>query len=379
MGMPRAPNGPAQAPTLQACGGEPFGLWQATGVELGPAFEVVDPPYFPAIGGGDCAMLPAQVAAPNFLLYLASGGVASFAFGNWSFEYQWPSKCSNGNTSDCIWPLSGDPSCTCHDNGCGVSSCTVQIGSTWGGTTHGGATWTRAGSTIAIQNVTTFEYCVEGDTMRITWGHALFTMKHVQAGGVPTPCTARSPDTCTAGLGCHPTCSGGANCSDAQSEDQCTNRQGCVWDPTHCAGTTAAGCELQDYGVVPGCEILSTDSKCVGTAGSCAAKTHLDCGRTPGCTWGPGCVGGALTCGDAFDCTGCNAAPGCACNQDGSCLGSSSFDCTMFDHVETCQAWGSNLDLCNWAQQTCNGKPTQCSELSLFDCANTAGCQIQGS
>jgi hypothetical protein len=326
-------------------------------------------------------MLPAHATAPNFLLDLASGGVAAYAFGDWSFDYQWSSACSDYRKSPCIQPFPNEISCTCKDTDatCGVSSCTADVPSTYGGTTHGGGSWTRSGSTISIANVTSFDYCVQANMMQINWGGAVYTMKQVQAGGVPTPCSSRSAADCTASADCHPLCSGGTDCATAASEAQCTNRQGCTWDTSQCAGTAATTCDLQDYGIVPGCNVLTTAAKCVGSAAPCAGKAEAACGKTPGCNWGEGCVGGALTCGDAFDCTGCNAAPGCACNQDGTCLGTSSFDCTIFDHLETCQAWGKDLELCSWANATCNGKPTQCSDLALFDCPNTPGCQIQGN
>ena len=385
-GMPAGDGGacgaftPAAAPSFDACGGEPFGLWQATDVTLGPSFEPTELgalSYVP-IGGGSCPMLPGKVPTPDFLLDLADGGNAAFAFGAWSFDYQWSSRCSDPNVSRCIQPFaSGGPVCTCSDNGCGTSDCTVNIPSSFAGTIGGGGSWTRSGSTITITNVIGFDYCVQGETMQITWGGAVFTMKRVQAGGTPMPCASRSAATCALSGNCHPLCAGGTQCSDAPSESQCTNRQGCTWDTNQCAGTAATQCELADYGVTPGCKLLSSSARCVGSATPCAAKTQSACGNTPGCSWAAGCVGGALECADAFDCTGCNAAAGCSCNQDGSCLGSASFDCTMFDHLESCQAWGRDLELCHWAQKTCNGTPTQCSELSLFDCVGTAGCEIQ--
>ncbi len=134
---------------------------------------------------------------------------------------------------------------------------------------------------------------------------------------------------------------------------------------------------MVDYGVVPGCKILDTSTQCVGTAEPCFGKEQDACGTVPGCSWGEACIGGALECSDAFDCGSCNAVPGCACNTDGSCQGTASFDCTVNQDEQRCIAWGRNQDMCSWYHETCHGNPTPCSDLAPTACAKTTGCELQ--
>ncbi len=375
----------AEVPTLRACGGEPFGVWQATKFELGPSLAVLDPLLDPYQHSSGCPVLPSKADTPTFLLDLESGGVASFALGAWSFDYEWDSGCNDAVCSSSDAPRTGD--CVCGpDNGCGVSSCTLHTT----GNAYDRGSWTRSGSSITLRGTGSgfvdnkLDYCVQGDTMQITWGSALITLKRVQVGGVPAACAERGAKDCTLGngvlsVGCHAACVGGDACTDAQSETQCTNRQGCSWDTTQCAGNADSSCSIEDYGVVPGCEVLSTSAQCVGTPEPCfgTGDDQKSCEATPGCQYGEACIGGTLKCSDAFDCGSCNGIPGCTCNQDGSCEGSASFDCTANDGQSHCISWGKNLDLCSWSYETCHGTPTACSDLPIADCTATAGCQLQ--
>jgi hypothetical protein len=87
-------------------------------------------------------------------------------------------------------------------------------------------------------------------------------LKRAQLVGKPNGCFARSLETCEQPNrpldACHKgACIGDLSCSGAEKEADCTNRKGCSWDTTKCDGTAATTCAIEDYGFLPGCEVMT--------------------------------------------------------------------------------------------------------------------------
>jgi hypothetical protein len=356
-------------------------MWRAIKVTIDPTQTVAYQGFGQTFAA--CAIAATSAETPDFRLDLENAG--KFAMSNGAYELQFDALTSCiGKPQNCtLYDLNDN--CSCAAGNDGISHCTAttaafQYGSLVNSPFDGDG-WTRSGSTLAIKNVTEFEYCVNGDTMTLhdsTWGLG-FTMERVQAGGTPLACASRDQKGCGASNDCHPLCSGGATCSAAADESSCTNRQGCTWDTARCAGVAKMRCELQDFDIVPGCSFLSTTAKCTGIAAACGGKTQIGCGRTPGCRWGPGCFGDSvLTCSDNYaGCGYCNDNPGCTCDTSGDCLGAATFSCSDMKTSGDCIAWGPDFETCSWAEAYCNGKPTPCDQLSVTDCAAMAGCAVE--
>jgi hypothetical protein len=265
---------------------------------------------------------------------------------------------------------------SCSASPCGLCECQVKEDAI-----DSDISWTSTGGTLSIPTsnsvidgtqttLSSYSYCVDGDTLHLatTWGIEI-DLKRVQLAGSPMPCQGRTANNCTSGGGCHTgECQGGPACSDAATEATCTNRMGCNWNASACAGTEPAACRLADYGTVPGCDLLAPTASCAGTPKACEGLSAADCGSTKGCTGQPGCVGSSIDC-HQYDgsCDQCNSIVGCLCGNGpcsgvATCAGQSQYSC-------------ESVTGCTWSPFVCAGTPTPCESLGTNGCTSP-GCSV---
>jgi hypothetical protein len=367
---PFNPESPVQ-PT--GCGGEPFGTWRLQSLEANGI------PF--VFGGAGQFTCPTRVTRspdkPELRLQLKDGGDALIYRENLNVGVEISASCPSerfGFNYPCDHgglPC-GAPACgVCH---CGVGESMVESE----------ALWMRSGNTLILSSVgpqgvvEKYVYCIQNDTMTLfTPSGFKAVMTRVQGFGTPAPCEARDAAHCAVGHGGCQTgaCVGdGGKCADATTEGDCTNRQGCSWDPSECAGTPASTCSLADYDVVPGCRFLSSAATCAGTPKPCADNTtSAACTAAPGCRWQAGCVGGPVDC-SKYDhaCTYCGETAGCSCDSLGLCRGSAT--CEMQD-VFGCRLY----DNCQLIPFLCQGTPTSCDQFPVASCTGVDGCHVQES
>ncbi|HVJ19540.1 MAG TPA: hypothetical protein VM686_29170 [Polyangiaceae bacterium] len=304
------PAAPVDAePVFVGCGGDPFGTWGAAATDSTAAKRN----FGTGLGTeATCPLANPALAASVFMLRLDDGGAGAIYFSGISGTGSILESCVESFASDCT------------DVGCARGACgTCECDSTPAVISSDAIAWVRTDSTLTLTigvEELTFEYCVQGDTLTLlaTDGSDLvFTLKNGYPHGTPVACTLREVDEC-ASTGCHVgVCSGaGGTCAEGTDETSCTNRSGCTWDPTQCAGTIVA-CELGNYGTAPGCEFTES-AVCSGTPSPCDTKGDINaCDDTPGCYWGAevGCNGTAGECAEVpldtcKSVVGCDITPG---------------------------------------------------------------------
>jgi hypothetical protein len=183
--------------------------------------------------------------------------------------------------------------------------------------------WSFSGTTLSLisgDNSASYEVCVEGDGMKL-WekDRPLLTLERVTRAPGSVPCQSRSAARCEAGDGagdgCHlGACIGDFECPAATTEAECIALDAnCGWHPEICGGEAALACNLGDYGKVPGCDLLRTTGRCLGTRMPCSAFEPDVCEAYPGCMDDDdlGCVGEAGTC-EELTAEVCESAFGCS-------------------------------------------------------------------
>ncbi len=295
-------------PAFVACGGEPFGTWGAAEVD----FAAVKWQFLSSTGSAEvrCPGADPQFDPVVFMLRLDDGGTGENYFGGF-----------NGTFSvldSCIEPV-GD----CTDfPGCTRGACGTCVCESVPGGAEGELTWVRNDAELSVTigaSEITVEYCVQGDTLTLKTtdgSDTVYTLKRGFPHGTPVDCDIRELDQC-ASTGCHVgVCTGSGMCAEGIDETSCTNRSGCSWDATQCAGTVG-DCALANYGTTPGCEFTES-AVCSGTSEPCDTKPDIyACDATPGCFWGAavGCNGTAGACAEVpldscESVTGCEITPG---------------------------------------------------------------------
>lgn len=230
----------APAPTWQPCGGEPFGRWRTTSIDqAGVPFRVLDRTAERVLAECEANLTSTGI---DFRLDIKDGGKAETSLAAFSSHAEVMAYCVESDRLSCT-TIPGCAKAPCNRCVCDVKN--------YGERTS--KLWTRNGVKINIGG-TDFDYCVKGSTMLIRDPYVgLLTMKQFVGEGAPTACDARSATRC-AGGGCYlGACEGTGNCAPAGSETDCGTRQGCKWNKDRCAGTASKDCQLEDYGVVPGC------------------------------------------------------------------------------------------------------------------------------
>lgn len=288
---------------FSACGGEPFGLWKSTSTDWS---NYVLP--------GGCEIWEPQELEPNDnRIDILDGGDARFALTGLRLRFKALSSC----LGNCTRVSASVGELDCVDDGCGVCSCEMSHGAI----DYNGS-WTRDDTTLSFYFEgfsSTYDvlYCVENGGLRYEDPDGrLITLEPAEFVGEPLGCDDRGEQDCELGGGCRlGDCLGTGDCTAANSETACLTRQNCEWDPSDCAGVAASTCELSDYGNTPGCESVTEDTRCVGTAIACGDLPDGECDTNPTCFEDPDCLGEATPCWAlAFDL--CNSVPGCSITHD---------------------------------------------------------------
>jgi hypothetical protein len=348
-------------PAFEACGGEPFGIWQATKTEINNFdFHLTN-------GSGVTSTCHGQTdttAEVEFIVEFDDGGVGRI-------HYEFPELVASFSDA-CIQEGLGT-SCEyideheCELLDCGLCRCTFA-----GRYFDEEITWSRDGSRLTFvtsDTMDTMDYCVDGGALVQSSedGNLRYTMQKVYLSGVPTSCAERTAETCNV-AGCSlGECAGTGNCGEAYSESSCMQFQDCSWDPDVCKGTANPTCSMADHaGEVPGCQILTGNPTCTGAPEPCDGQQGC---AAEGCSVSTGCIGGEHACFAGDD-----EVPGCTCNAYAECEGT--FKCSEIADDLDCVSSGLSGS-CAWSSSACVGIPTDCAELSADQCQDTEGCMLQ--
>jgi hypothetical protein len=356
---------------FEACGGEPFGAWRLKSHDdRGVTFSVRER----MVVLGQTYTVPVSCDAElnttwddgvPYLFVLEDGGKGSARVPAGNLHARFRDGCACDHIED----VAGD----CKFNSeCGLCECDELSG----GLTIYEGVWTRDSSSFNLNgggSVGEFggDYCVTGDTLRL--GRRL-TFEKVTLIGTPLECSSRNIKRCD-GAGCHSgKCVGTDKCNGAATSSECGTRQGCTWDVTQCDGETEAACEVDDWGLVDGCEIVTGPVHCTGKAPECGELDYSTCKKSEGCSIGV-CIGDPV-----YDDCSAFVPPACATqaagcedptDDSGYCVGT--FACSAFNGSEdNCLA----VDGCDWDSLGCKGTATPCEGLAETECKALPYCAV---
>ena len=360
--------------TFDACGGEPFGTWHLTDVDL-TGF-----PYHlyrnNALGEVELAgACPGKLVSKSddydLRIELKDGGIVTFSDNTLEFTRSFLQSCVNKT-------LSSDSFCDEGAHGCTESNGVCSCRNSFQFSSDIGRSWERTNTTITFSTMygsgAPLNYCVIDDQLLLEDTNAgiRFTLKKVVGGGIPAACASRTNATCTAGTGCHlGACVGDATpCAAAATEASCTNNSGCRWDTSACGGTAWDSCTLADFDVVPGCDFVSPKATCGGTAKLCSEYLAAECTNVNGCALTDNCHGENVSCATLFsDASVCYTDAGCTLSNY-ACTGT--INCTSKTTQTNCRTvYG-----CEWVTDECSGTPPACSSYSVENCMNHSGCSL---
>jgi hypothetical protein len=202
-------------------------------------------------GDGACDPVITKEDWPlRLTLDLKDGGDGAMYSGGGVYEMSLPSRCLKEGYCESYGYKS--------DSQCGRCTYTTDIASGASNELH----WTRTSTQLTLDHV--YDYCVNGDglSLHAPQSTAVVVLKRAQLVGQPHGCFARPLEACVQPGdrldACHTgACIGDLSCSGAAKQADCTNRKGCSWDLTKCDGTAATSCAIQDYGVIPGCDVMT--------------------------------------------------------------------------------------------------------------------------
>lgn len=354
-----------QTPDFEACGGEPFGDWRLTNIDIRglPLVVTVESGgIIPTRETYECDAELGLVWSGRGLVSLKEGGAAWVSTPPYSSVMRFPgSRCN-------IVACENITGCKL-SNGCAMCECSTAEYGVRGGSYEPDGTWSRDGTLLYLPGPTgSGEYCVTEDQLKINFGaEGVYTFEKVNLVGRPQECEARKVDACES-AGCHiGECVGEEKCADASSASTCSTLSGCSWDDTVCRGTAPESCGTSDYGQVPGCEIVTESAHCEGEAPKCQDLDEFTCDEVPGCKLGLCTEEAEYDCSD-FTPPDCETIAGCT---DGitRCDGYT----TCGDQINSDGCWA--LD-CYWDNSLCGGESTSCEGLDLDACRATAYCTV---
>jgi hypothetical protein len=362
----------SDAPSVNGCGGEPFGNWRLTHVEWGRS-QLQLSVFGDPVGSCDMMMTAVGDEPPRLLMSLYEGGRAEY------FSESAPVKISYSES--CVTSKVSQFTCGA-DTWQGVSNCNVDCDictcdSYTGSTEAEDGTWARTQEELSLQlfgKASSFAYCATDNQLELSTPGAHFVFERVTKLSKPLACAERSATTCLTGepgtcqLGA---CEGGPTCAGADSEGVCLTLSGCTWDASACWGLEQQICRLADFGVVPGCEITNEAVTCQGTATACDQRNVGEC--YGGCTVNEAgrCTGGPLQCEKFSVCPS-------ACDEeyDYSCS-AGTFACAGLARY-ACEDTADDYDgeACTWHPSFCEGVTTPCDDLSADECNFVPGCSL---
>lgn len=359
-----------QPRSVAACGGEPFGVWRLTKLELGTSTLSLS-----SAGEalGSCALLldtPAQV--PRALMSLQDGGRAEYVTEQTPTQAHWSDSCVTSKLAPLSCGAKGWKGVSNCALSCDTCTCDSSLGTPDPSVRY---QWQRTPTTLSISQFgdsSTFDYCVKDGKLSLSGPTALLEYEQVFTVDTAGPCAERSADECARGKGCRlGSCEGSAACLQLDSS-QCLTTQGCHWDAEACWGVPE-NCELADFGVVPGCDFSDHPLVCTGTSHGCESLDVGSCTSLRGCkvSLQGRCNGPTLQCQGSW------------C-PSGYCEGNS-LDCTG---VTSCSAFKTKTQCgyanddfpdapCTWEASFCEGAPMPCSTLDQSACGFVPGCHLE--
>jgi hypothetical protein len=362
------------AATVDACGGEPFGLWRLVELDLGKS-ELVVTLGTTEVGRCDTTFERKGGDVPLVLIDLETGGSTRQHVAGFSLTQAWSNGCVVEKAdalycSDDVWMnVSG---CSVD---CDICRCDSQV-SGW----SGDGDWLRTETTLTLTfwgDSTTYDYCISGNRMTLSAPGIFLSFERTYTFGVPVLCSERTSEECPVGAGCVPgACEGGLDCPRQTSEGGCLTIQGCTWNSSACSGTAPPACELGDYGVVPGCDFIDRPVRCTGTVPECDGRPSETCLDGDGCEADDRniCSGGTFDCEEFIACP----VGDCTFTSESTCIGSSS--CEQVTNRPDCDALNDNLvaPRCTWGPSfSCSGTAKQCPSYTPEACQAVPGCVLE--
>jgi hypothetical protein len=359
-----------EAQSIKGCGGEPFGTWRLTKMELGTS-KLTLSSFGTSLG--DCDMTTAlKGEVPNALMTLTDGGDAEYFAAGAPTQVSWSESCVTSKVSQftCgakVW--TGVSNCKL---ACDTCSCDSSLGSA----AEDNGSWQRTATTLTLSpwgKSIALDYCLQGKVLELSTDGLYLTYELVNTVSAPKACAGRSAAECTAGKGCSVgACVGATDCDLADFEGECLTMKGCTWDAEACQGEGQLDCALGDFGKVPGCEFVDKPLACTGKRPACSTLDSAACEGAGGCTLNKTgrCSGPTLPCEDFFAC------PDGYCQFNGTCSGITS--CAAFKADYQCAGANDNLPdpSCKWEASWCEGTPVPCEQYSQQDCASVPGCEL---
>jgi hypothetical protein len=361
-----------EAPSIEACGGEPFGTWRLAGVEFGRTDLEISRDGMLL---GSCDALIEFTNMPVLLIELADGGNGTIYAESPQFTQSWSNSCVVSLASELSCgniEFEGNRTCTLDCDVCGCRGSNPER-------INESITWSRTTTSLSLELWTgpgTFDYCITDDSLELATTGAHMVFERVNTFSQPVPCSERTLEQCLLGSGCRVgTCLGEMGCETRTSESTCLTMQGCSWDASVCSGTGQSGCRLGDYGVVPGCDFVDRPQRCVGTPDTCDAQTDVTCADIAGCELSDvgRCTGGSADCATLIAC------PVDYCSYSaGTCSGTA--HCRSRTVQTSCERLNydaSDPDLCTWIDYSCAGTATPCEDLTPEECGSQPGCSVE--
>jgi hypothetical protein len=365
----------SDAMSVEACGGDPFGMWRLVELEIGRT-EIVVALNGTEVGRCDTMLERTEQTVPRVLIDLESGGSTRQYAAGFAFTQSWSNGCVTDKASalrcsDDVW--TGVSGCALD---CDICRCDSSVPAV-----RDDGSWLRTETTLTLAlwgNAVVYDYCVSGDRLVLSAPNIYLAFEKAYTFGVPAPCTERSSEQCTSGSGCTVgVCEGSAGCSGRASESECLTVQGCTWNAAACSGTGSTTCGLEDYGVAPGCDFIDQPLRCSGTVPTCEERTSATCTDGDGCT----AEDTNICSGGTFDCSEFIACPIGDCtfdNNSSTCIGSSR--CEQVTTRPDCDAVNENLlsPRCSWtANFTCTGTAKTCTSYTPEACESVPGCVLE--
>jgi hypothetical protein len=328
------------------------------------------------IGTCDAQLTSKATTVPRVLMDLMAGGTARYFSESSPLSVAWTDSCVRSKVPalGCDQPVSRDNLFGC------VLDCNVCTCSSYFAThTEERGTWQRTDAKLTVGlwgTDTNYDYCLKADVLSLSTEGVSLTFKRVYPFSKPAPCAQRTADQCLPDSGCwRGACVGGARCGNESSEGTCLTVPGCSWNPNLCTGSGHFECRIQDYGVVPGCDLLDQPRSCVGTPMPCSERDEVTCTQDKQCTLSSEdkCVGGPLSCRLFTAC------------PDGYCT-LVNYQCAG---TTSCEAHRSSTECgyvakfypsspCVWKTvYTCSGSVKPCSGYAAEACESVAGCHLQ--
>lgn len=335
------------------CAGNVFGDWllDSANFELAPLSFRNE--LNQTLGGCPAQLLNAPKSY-DVRLAIPLTGLTRFSLSKLAVDARFESECGEraldvpcGQTR-----LGGGTSCS--EVGCGICECNTG----WPALADEGAVLDLDNTTLSLRSDFTstaqllaqFDYCAAGERLTLHATGLEFSLRRVAFAGKAVECSKRSLAECD---------------SDVTG--------GCQVVGTACSGT-AISCRIQDYGVVPGCVVYEAGAVCASATAepkTCADFAGAGCVAQAGCKLANVCSGPALDCETNWIATAsCDTDVGCV-KTSTSCFGTG--DCAKQKTQNLCKP----SHQCEWITD-CVGTLTPCSDFSLTDCEDHAGCFVSG-